>query len=137
MVEGSTTYQWVIEQEQLVEHPEKWQGFYATRKTVVLTSRPDELPRVEGADVEFVSGPVAGHVDTLLAWAGDGDIWVVGGGELAAIGRRDEIQLSIAPVTLGAGAPLFTGQLDASRLRLVTAHQTGQFLQATYRLVGL
>jgi dihydrofolate reductase len=80
-IEGSTTYRWVIEREELVDYPGKWQTFYGNRKTFVFSSRTD-LPIVAGADVEFVSGAVANHLDTIRAAAGEGDIHVVGGGAL-------------------------------------------------------
>ncbi|MBK9124463.1 MAG: dihydrofolate reductase family protein [Chloroflexi bacterium] len=48
----------------------------------------------------------------------DKDIWIVGGGDLAAqavqAGALDEIQLAIMPILLGRGTPLFAafdGQL--------------------------
>ncbi len=138
IVEGSTTYTWVVEHEDLVAHPEKWSGFYGGKKTYVFTSRPDEMPRIEGADVEFLSGAVADHIDTIRAAAGDGDIWVMGGGDLATqfadAGHLDELQLSIAPVTLGGGAPLFTGRFESDRLTLVETKQAGQFVSATYKV---
>src|SRR5581483_12251499 len=62
IVEGSTTYEWVIAHEQLLEHPEKWRDFYGTRKTYVFTTRAESLPRVPAVDIEFVSGPVSGHI---------------------------------------------------------------------------
>lgn len=134
-VEGSTTYRWVVEHEQLLEHPEKWQAFYGDRKTFVFSSQAD-LPIVPGADIAVVNGPVSEHVSAILAAAGDGDVHLVGGGalaaEFAAIGRLDAIYLSIAPVTLGSGAPLFPASFDASRLLLTDVHQTGQFIQAEY-----
>ncbi|MGK2875711.1 MAG: dihydrofolate reductase family protein, partial [Nocardioides sp.] len=46
MVEGSTTYAWMLDHEDLIEHPEKWQEFYADRPTFVFTSR--NLPSVSG-----------------------------------------------------------------------------------------
>ncbi|WP_027929056.1 dihydrofolate reductase family protein [Amycolatopsis thermoflava] len=137
LVEGSTTYRWLVEHEDLLAHPDKWQTFYGDRKTFVFTTR-DDLPVVPGADVEFVSGPVSDHIDHILAAAGGGDVWVVGGGALAAafaaIGKLDEIHLSIAPVTLTAGAPLLPAALNSSRLRLVEVHKTGQFIKAKYSL---
>jgi len=137
LVEGSTTYRWVVEHEQLLDHPERWQEFYGERKTFVFTSRGD-LPVIPGADIEFVDGPVGDHVDAILAAAGGRDVWVMGGGGLAAqfhaAGRLDEIRVSIAPVMLGSGAPLFAGRLESSGLRLVDIHQTGQFIQARYDL---
>lgn len=137
-VQGSTTYRWVVEHEDLMAHPERWGQIYPDKVTWVFSSRTD-LPIPAGADVRVVSGPVADHVEAIIASAGGRDVHVVGGGALAAafaeIGRLDEVHLSIAPVTLGAGAPLFPAPLDSTRLRLVETHQTGQFIQARY-LVG-
>jgi len=134
-VEGSSTYRWLLEHEELLEHPEKWQTFYGDRKTFVFSSRAD-LPIVPGADIEVLNGPVARHADAIIAAAGEGDVHLVGGGALAAafaeIGRLDAIYVSIAPVTLGGGAPLLPARFDASRLRLMRVHQTGQFIQAEY-----
>jgi dihydrofolate reductase len=134
-VEGSRTYRWVVEHERLVEHPARWQEFYGDRATFVFTSRADS-PVVRGADVEFVSGPVTDHIDRIVAAAGGGDVHLVGGGALAAqfadAGHLDALHLSIAPVTLGSGAPLFPAYFDASRLHLTTLHQTGQFIRAEY-----
>lgn len=134
-VEGSTTYRWLLEHEALLADPEKWQTFFGARKTFVFSSQPD-LPLVPGADIEVLSGPVASHIATILAAAGDGDVHLVGGGalaaEFAAAGHLDAIYLSIAPVTLGGGAPLFPAAFDSRRLRLTDAHQTGQFIQAEY-----
>ena len=138
IVEGSTTYKWVIDHELLLEHPEKWQELYGSKKIYVLSTRPDQLPRVPYTDVEFISGPVSEHISTILSAAGEGDIWVVGGGSIAAqfaaVGRLDEIWLSVAPVFLGSGAPLFTSRLNSESLRLTTVHQTGQFVQLRYAL---
>jgi dihydrofolate reductase len=50
----------------------------------------------------------------------------------AGIGQLDSIHLSIAPVTLGTGAPLFPSYFDSTRLSLTKVHQTGQFIQAEY-----
>lgn len=134
-VEGSTTYRWVVEHERLLDHPERWREFYGSRRTFVFTSRPD-LPVVPGADIAFVNGPVADHIDAIMAAASGGDVHLVGGGALAAqfadINHLGAIQLSIAPVTLGAGAPLLPARFDSSRLRLRDLHRTGQFIRAVY-----
>lgn len=134
MVEGSTTYEWVLDEADLLASPEKWQGFYGHRPTFVFTTR--ELPRPAGADVRVVSGAVADALPTIRAAAGDGDIWLVGGGDLAGqffdAGALDRVEVSIAPVTLGAGAPLLPRRIDSSRLRLETVTAQGQFVVAGY-----
>lgn len=134
MVEGSTTYQWVLAESDLLAHPEKWQEFYGDRPTFVFTSR--DLPVPDGADVRFLSGPVAGHLDTIRAAAGDGDVWVVGGGDLAAqfleAGALDRIAVSIAPVALAGGAPLLPLRVESDRLRLESAQAVGQFARVVW-----
>ena len=103
MVMGSTTYEWVLANDQLLEQPEKWRGYYGATPCWVFTTR--ELPAIDGADLRFVQGDVAPiHADMVEA-AGGGNVWIVGGGDLAGqfadADLLDEIQLSIAPVTLG------------------------------------
>ena len=53
--------------------------------------------------------------------------------DFAEAGLLDEVQLSIAPVTLGAGRPLFPRPFD---LRLESSGRNGAFLVATYAVVG-
>lgn len=134
LVEGSTTYEWILAEEDVLAHPEKWQDFHGNRPTFVFTSRT--LPVPEGADVRFVSGTVADVIDDIRAAAGDRDIWVVGGGELAGqffdAGLLDEIAVSIAPVLLTGGAPLLPRRIESDRLRLVSATKVGQFARVTY-----
>ncbi len=136
MAMGSTTYEWVLGHDQLLEHPEKWRAYYGDTPCWVFSHR--ELPAIHGADLRFVQGEVA-PIHRAMVEAADGkNIWLVGGGELVGRfgdeGLLDEIQLSIAPVTLGAGAPLLPRRLLASDLTLVSVERQGQFVSATYRL---
>jgi dihydrofolate reductase len=133
---GSTTYGWVVGHEQLLEHPEKWRGSYGDIPTWVFSHR--QLPAIVGADVRFVQGDVAAvHREMTEAAAGT-NIWIIGGGDLAGqfadAGLLDEIQVSIAPVTLGAGAPLLPRRLTSSRLTLVGVERQGHFVAATYQV---
>jgi len=127
----------VLAESDILAHPEKWREFHGDRPTFVFTSR--ELPVPEGADIRFVSGPVADVLAEIRAAAGDGDIWVVGGGDLAGqfldAGVLDEIALSVAPVALTAGAPLFPRRVGSDRLRLVSASAVGQFARLVYRVL--
>lgn len=134
LVEGSTTYEWVLAEEDILAHPQKWRDFHGDRPTFVFTSR--ELPVPAGADVRFVSGPVAEALPAIREAAGEMDIWVVGGGDLAGqfldIGALDEIAVSLAPVLLTGGAPLLPRRLTSDRLRLVSAKAVGQFARLVY-----
>ena len=137
LVEGSTTYQWVLEQERLLEHPERWSEFYGTTPTFVFTSR--ELPVPDGADVRFIRGLVADALPAIRAASGGGDIWVVGGGDLAGqfldAGALDEIAVSVAPVALTGGAPVLPRRVESDRLRLVEARVVGPFARLRYEVV--
>ena len=130
LVMGSTTYEWVLAH--LAQTGEEW--FYS-QPSWVMTSR--ELPVLEGADVRFASGPVAEVYDALRDAAGDLGIWVVGGGDLAGqfadAGLLDEVVVSIAPVTLGAGRPILPRRLE---LRLVETAPNGAFVTARYEVDG-
>lgn len=136
MVEGSTTYQWVLDYEGLLERPERWQQLYGDKPTFVFTTRQLEIPA--GADVRLVSGPVADALPAIRAAAGDGDIWVLGGGDLAGqfldIGALDQIRLSMAPAALRDGAPLLPRDIGSDRLRLVSARAYGQFARLIYQV---
>ncbi len=127
---GATTYEWV--RVHLAAAGESW-GY--TQPTWVFTHR--DLTPIEGADVRFVSGDVAGVHAELAQAAGERDVWVVGGGDLAAqfatAGLLDELVLNIAPVTLGAGRPLFPRPFD---LHLEEVDRNGAFLCARYSVVG-
>jgi dihydrofolate reductase len=134
LVEGSTTYEWLLAESDILAHPEKWSEFHGDRPTFVFTTR--ELPVPTGADIRFVGGSVADVLPAIRAAAGDGDIWVVGGGDLAGqfldAGALDEIALSVAPVALGGGAPLLPRRVESDHLRLTSAEKVGQFARLVY-----
>jgi dihydrofolate reductase len=136
---GATTYEWVLEQEKLLDQPEKWQQWYGDRPSWVFTHR--DLPVIPGAAITFVSGDVRPVHAAMTAVAGGRNIWLVGGGELvgafADAGLLDEVILGVAPVTLGAGAPVLPRRLTSSRLTLTAAEQAGPFAYLTYRVSSL
>lgn len=130
---GATTYQWILDHEHLLDHPEKWHRWYGDTPGWIFTHR--DLQRVPDANITFVRGDVR-PVHAAMATAAQGkNIWLAGGGELVADfadhGLLDEIVLGVAPVTLGAGAPVLPRRLT-SRLTLSTAEQVGQFAYLTY-----
>jgi dihydrofolate reductase len=130
---GSTTYEWILENEHLLEKPETWPY---EMPAWVFTSR--DLPAVPGKDIRFVSGDVAEVHAEMAKVAGDKDRWIVGGGDLVGqffdAGLLDEIRVSLAPVFLGDGAPLLPRRILSHHLELTEAKSVGQFACLTYRV---
>lgn len=134
MCMGATTYEWVLAHDDLLAQPHKWTDVYGDIPCWVFTHR--DLPRVPGVKLTFVSGDVAAVHDAMFAAADGRNIWIVGGGDLAGQfadqGRLDEVILGVAPVFLGAGAPLLPRRITSSGLTLVSVAQQGQFALLTY-----
>ena len=84
-----------------------------------------------------MQGDIAEVHAAMVEAAGDKDLWVVGGGDLAAQFAEakllDELVLYIAPVTLGAGRPLFPRKFD---LELTELARNGAFACARYAVKG-
>ena len=84
----------------------------------------------------MLNGDVGRHLAEIRAAAGDGDIWMMGGGGLAAqfleAGALDRIAITLAPVTLAAGKPLFSGTVFWDRLRLQSAEKIGEWARLVY-----
>ncbi|MGD9696524.1 MAG: dihydrofolate reductase family protein [Thermoleophilia bacterium] len=123
---GATTYAWILDH--MSGTGEDW--FYEV-PTWVFTHR--EFPALDGADIRLTRGDVAPVHAQMAAAAGERDVWVVGGGDLAGQfadrGLLDEVIVSIAPVTLGAGAPLLPRRLD---MELLETARNRAFVAARY-----
>ncbi|WP_127125522.1 dihydrofolate reductase family protein [Georgenia sp. SYP-B2076] len=136
LVMGSTTYEWVLREERILERPGRWQEleYVGGRPAFVFTTR--RLPTPEGADVRLVRGAVADRLPDLAAAAGDRDLWLLGGGDLAGqfldVDALDEIQVSVAPATLPGGAALLPRRVGPDRLALTSAERHGQFVHLVY-----
>jgi dihydrofolate reductase len=133
IVTGRTTYDWVLEH---VAEDDPGNGSpWAYEQPTFLFTHRDAAPAAP--HVTAVSGEPAEHRTAIEAAADGKDVWIVGGGDLAAefarAGMLDEVYVSIAPVTLGAGRPLMGGRLD---LELRELGRSGAFLEARYAVVG-
>jgi dihydrofolate reductase len=119
LVMGSATYEWILDHLDLAGGGE-WP--YRGKPCWVLSSRELRLPEGEGVDVRVVDAPVAEAYGEMAAAAGDGALWIVGGGGVASqftdAGRLDEVHLTVVPVVLGAGKPLFERPLPSGSMRL-------------------
>jgi dihydrofolate reductase len=111
---GSRTYEWMR------VHVPEWP--YGDRPSWVFTSR-GELAPIEGANVRFVSGDVAPLAEEMIAAAGESPFWIVGGGKLALrfaeAGLLNEVIVTVVPVAIGSGKPLFGRRLERT-LRLTS-----------------
>jgi dihydrofolate reductase len=120
--------------ESLIARPETWAAWYGDRPCWVLTTR--DLPVVQGADIRFTQAPVEQVHAEMVESAGDRDVWLMGGGDLvgqfADRGLLDRVTDTIAPVTLGAGAPLLPRDLRSDRLVLRSVERRGPFAELTY-----
>jgi dihydrofolate reductase len=130
---GSTTYEWILGHEFADQDPPEWKWPYDVPGWV-FSHR--QLPVVPNAPIEFASGDVK-PVHEEMARAAEGrNIWIVGGGDLAGqfavAGLLDEVIVYIAPVTLGAGAPLLPHRIE---LDLVELGRNGDFACAKYAVV--
>jgi dihydrofolate reductase len=98
LVMGASTYAWIRRNQ-----PGDWMY---EQPTWVLTHRPEII--ADGHPVRIHAGAVGELHPQLVAAAGDRDVWVVGGGDVAAqfvaANLVDEIIVSYAPCSLGAGS---------------------------------
>jgi dihydrofolate reductase len=124
---GAGTYEW------LLDRVESWP--YSDHVTWVFTHR--ELKPFEDAELRFVQGSPSEHFEDMREAAGNRNLWVVGGGDLASQfageGLLDELILTVAPTVLGEGIPLFANGLPG-QLRLKSSEQKGTAVELRYDL---
>ncbi len=89
-----------------------------------------DTPPPDTPNVRFVSGDIGAFVRSLKKESGK-DIWLVGGGQINTImlneGIIDEMILTIFPLTLGEGIPLFAPSAMRSLFKTVDCetYETG------------
>ncbi|MBL0871009.1 MAG: dihydrofolate reductase family protein [Phycisphaerales bacterium] len=123
---GSATYRWILEHSSEVEAQTGSAWPYAC-PTWVFTTRPQKA--IPGADVRFVSGDVRAVFPEMRATAGERNLWIVGGGDLAGqfcdAGLLDELIVQVGSATLGRGKPLLPRRLCGSVLHLTCVSRLG------------
>ncbi|MFZ4285664.1 dihydrofolate reductase family protein [Variovorax sp. HJSM1_2] len=126
LVMGSSTYEWMLRHADTVA-AEVGSAWPYSQPVWVFTSRT--LPLVEGADIRFAQGDVRPIHADMRAAAGDKNIWIVGGGDLAGqfydAGLLDEFIFQVGSVTLGQGKPLFPRRVFSPVLKLQAVRQIG------------
>jgi dihydrofolate reductase len=133
MAMGSTSYEWILDHEFGGKDPGEWKWPYDI-PCWVFTHR--QLPVVPDARIEFTSTEIPAVHERMVAAAGQRNVWIVGGGDLAGqfadAGLLDEVIVQIAPVTVGGGAPLLPRRVE---LRLDEWGRNGDFACARYSVV--
>ena len=118
LVSGATTYEFVLDH---MTEDGAWP--YKGKPCWVLSSRDLPVPTGEDVDVRIVNAKVADLHDQMIAAAGERNLWVVGGGNVASqfadAGLLDEVLVTVVPVVLGAGKPLFDRRLPGGPMQLV------------------
>lgn len=133
---GASTYEWMLRHADKVA-AETGAAWPYAQPTWVFSHR--QLPSVAGADIRFVQGDVRPVHAEMLRAAGDKNIWIVGGGDLAGqfydAGLLDEAILQVGSVTLGKGKPLFPRRVTSPSWQLLSVRQIGAgFAELHYRL---
>jgi dihydrofolate reductase len=130
---GSKTYEWILDHESEGTDGAGSAWPYDIPCWVFTHRR---LRVVPDADITFTSADVAAVHAEMVAAAGDRNVWIVGGGDLAGqfadAGLLDEVIVYVAPITLGAGAPLLPRHLE---LRLEETARNGDFVTARFGVV--
>lgn len=123
---GSATYEWMLRNADKVA-AEVGSPWPYTQPAWIFTSR--ELPTISGADIRFAHGDVRPIHSRMREAAGDKNIWIVGGGDLAGqfhdAGLLDELIIQIGAATLGRGKPLFPRRVLSPSLTLTSVQQMG------------
>lgn len=119
LVMGSATYEWVLDH---LDEAGGGEWPYRGKPCWVLSSRELRRPEGDGVDVRVVEASVGELYEEIAAAAGDGALWIVGGGgvasQFAEEGRLDEVHLTVVPVVLGSGKPLFERPLPSGSMQL-------------------
>ena len=127
LVMGSSTYEWIRQNQ-----PGDWMY---EQPTWVLTSRQGII--ADGHPVHTFEGSVTELYPKLVDAAGDRDVWLVGGVDVAAqfvgAGLVDEVVVSYAPCSLGAGARVLPLR---SEWTLVESAVNGDFVCARWSKAG-
>jgi dihydrofolate reductase len=118
LVSGSVTYEFVLDH--MERTSSEWP--YMGKPTWILSSRDLPTPEGEDADVRIVDAQVADVHGEMIDAAGDRNLWIVGGGNVASQfadeGLLDEVLVTVVPVVLGEGKPLFDRRLPGGPMQL-------------------
>lgn len=110
---------------------------YPGKRTVVVSRNPEV--DIDSPDTELYSDDLPGLI-TKLTEQGCENVWLVGGGELVRSfleqGLLDQITVSMHPILLGTGVPLFPGGFRRTMLMLKDTNVfDGGLVQMNYHVL--
>lgn len=126
VIMGRTTYDQVVNELSPDVYP------YDNQESYILTTHLDQpaMPKRH-----FVNMSVVDLVQQLQQQPGK-DIWIIGGSSLLAplinADLIDSYQITIVPVLIGSGIPLFTSAIDQHVFQLESARKVNNFAYLTY-----
>ncbi|WP_345469532.1 dihydrofolate reductase family protein [Glutamicibacter ectropisis] len=98
-----------------------------------------ELPTIEETDLTFIRGEIGFWSQDIARSAGEGDVWIVGGADLAGgfvqAKMLDELLVVTVPVVLGGGTSIF-GRGISTPLSAVDVRDLGDDTFVTRYSVG-
>jgi dihydrofolate reductase len=120
-----------------------WEGWWGDdppfhAPVFVVTHHAREPLELQDTTFTFVTDGVEAALEQALAAAGDGDVLISGGasvvGQCLDAGAVDELTVSIAPVLLGGGTPLFGDRPEPLRLEQIGAISAPGVVHVSYRV---
>ncbi|MFJ2620830.1 dihydrofolate reductase family protein [Glutamicibacter sp. NPDC087344] len=109
---------------------------YGNKPVWVFTHH--ELPTVPGADLTFIRGEIGFWSRDIARSALAGDVWVVGGADLAGgfleAGMLDELVVITVPVLLGGGASVFGRGITRELAGLELSNLGGNVFASRYAI---
>ena len=126
VIMGRRTYDWLLKQES-ESFPYEGKECYVFSKTL----------REDNENVQFFSGNVVDFTNQLKNKDGK-NIWVMGGGDLihSFINHKlvDEVIITVSPVLIGKGIPLFKEVDFETELTLKSINRFNQFAELHYEV---
>ena len=123
---GRRTYDWIMENE-------KGEFPYKDKKCYVFS----KSKKGKNENVEFINQDVVEFTNELKRQDG-GNIWLVGGGVLLDSFMKerlvDEFIITISPILLGHGIPLFRKNDVELELKLLGTRRFNQFVELNYEV---
>lgn len=127
IIMGRRTYDWIMKEES-GNFPYKNKECYVFSKTEHIENESEEI-------VQFVNDDMGSFLSNLREKDGE-NIWIVGGGELlhSVIKDKfiDEFIITVAPVIIGKGIPLFKKSDVEIELELISIRRFNQFAELHY-----